>query len=182
VIEFNQKIIHRAFEPEDYRKTFKLRMQDSDVYKTADINISDSFESEKKWINSVIILHENGREIRLIIEEELKKNLYGIISLINIDHVNRSAEFEAVVEKYFYIKGYFKKSVYLLLKYAFNELGLNRISVRISEKNIKFSKNFETLGFVQEGVLINALNSNGHIQNIHVYSILKSEYEAIQIE
>lgn len=176
--EFNQDIIHRAFEPKDYRKTYKLRMQDADVYKTADINISDSLESEMQWVNNVIFLHENDEEIWLIIEEEFKKKSFGIISLLNIDYVNRSAELEVVLEKKYSDKGYFTDSVSLLLKHGFNEIGLNRISAKISEKSIKLSKTFEALGFFHEGVLINALKSKKNYQNIHVYSILRAEFAA----
>lgn len=57
--------------------------------------------------------------------------------------------------------------------YAFNQLGLNRVTAEIELKNLRSTKLAEGLGFVREGVKRKAAPDGGHVA---VYGLLKKDF------
>ena len=65
----------------------------------------------------------------------------------------------------------------LLLRYAFEVLGLNRVEFHVAHKNIRSQKAVMKIGAVPEGVLRNyAIQPDGSIRHTHVFSITKEEW------
>lgn len=69
----------------------------------------------------------------------------------------------------------------LLLKYAFEELGVNRVQLATDFRNVRSRSAIKKLGAVEEGILRqHMILENGFIRDTVVFSIIKSEWPEIQ--
>jgi RimJ/RimL family protein N-acetyltransferase len=66
----------------------------------------------------------------------------------------------------------------LLLRYAFEELGLNRVGLSAFDFNGEAISAYEKLGFVVEGRYRQAIKRNSGFHDAILMSILKSEWQA----
>lgn len=64
----------------------------------------------------------------------------------------------------------------MLLDYAFLELNLHRISLRVFSLNERAIHIYNKIGFVQEGVVRESLYRSGKWHDIIIMGILKREY------
>jgi RimJ/RimL family protein N-acetyltransferase len=74
-----------------------------------------------------------------------------------------------------------KACKYLLLSYAFESLGANRVSFAAATENRRSRRAIEKIGGVFEGVLREVFpDPEGHFRDLAVFSILKSEWETLK--
>jgi RimJ/RimL family protein N-acetyltransferase len=74
-----------------------------------------------------------------------------------------------------------KAMKFLILKYGFEELNLNRIELKADERNLKSRKAMKSIGARQEGTLREHMKiHDGYLRNTVFYSFLKSEWEGIK--
>lgn len=171
------RVYLRALNIEDHLKTYEWR-QDP-VYKKGVVSQEryTNLETEKKWMETIIQNHKSGKEVRLAIVENDTEEFIGMIYLTNINYINQTSSIGSLIGPHsFRGKGYIFDARLQLLKYAFNELGLNRISATILEDNKRSIKAVEKFGYVKEGVLRNAVFKNGEFKNLIAFSILKAEF------
>ncbi|GGN59169.1 hypothetical protein GCM10007971_21970 [Oceanobacillus indicireducens] len=64
----------------------------------------------------------------------------------------------------------------MLLDYAFLELNMHRVSLRVFSHNEKAIHIYNKLGFVKEGVIRESLYRNGIWHDIIVMGVLKKDY------
>jgi ribosomal-protein-serine acetyltransferase len=74
-------------------------------------------------------------------------------------------------------RGLISRSCRLLIDYAFDELGMNRIEIRCAASNSRSRAIPERLGFLQEGILRQYELRNGVLHDFAVYGLLKSEWK-----
>lgn len=111
-----------------------------------------------------------------MIEDKNKDNAIGIISIIQIDQKNRNAEcIIDIGEKDYWGKGYGREAL-ILLDYAFLELNLHRISLRVFAFNERAVALYNRIGFKTEGISRQALYRNGKWHDIMHMGMLKQEY------
>jgi len=65
-----------------------------------------------------------------------------------------------------------------LQRIAFHDLGAHRFFLDVFEDNARARHLYESLGFKYEGIMREAANRDGQWRNLHLMSILESEYEA----
>ena len=75
-------------------------------------------------------------------------------------------------------KGYGKEAMLAVMKYCFEELGLERLYLDHYTGNPAAGL-YISLGFKYEGVLRSNCRKNGKLYDVHLMSMLKSEYEEI---
>lgn len=107
------------------------------------------------------------------------ENLFvGTIKLDKINKKNNSGELGIMIgEKQLWGKKIGEKAYLILLKYAFENIGLNRVWGGTDEHNHSMQKLFLKTGFVQEGRLRKINYFNGKYSDNFHYSILKEDYE-----
>ena len=76
-------------------------------------------------------------------------------------------------EKKFWGKGYATQASQILLKRAFDELGLHRIYFGTHIQNIRMQRLGEKLGFQKEGVFKDAQYKNGKYNDVIQYALIK---------
>ena len=173
----NFRVYLRALELEDFKKIHKWRMEPG--YQTGVVSMKRfiSSETEKKWLENVIHKHEQTKEIRLAVALKENDEMIGLVSLTKIDLINRNAVINSWIgEVEQRKKGYIQEARYLIFKYGFQELGLERISATILEGNIASRKSGESFGYVQEGVFRKAVYKEGKYHDLIAYSFLKDEF------
>ena len=103
----------------------------------------------------------------------------GVISLMNISDVNESAELSIIVghpdDRH---QGYGTEAITLLLGYAFDELGLNRVSLSAFDFNGGAIAAYEKLGFVVEGRYRQAIRRKSRFHDAILMSILEKEWHS----
>jgi len=121
-------------------------------------------------------VQDNPRKLQLGILNIKDNILIGVISLSDINYINRSAEISVVIgEKKYKDLNNFIESARLLIKHGFETLNLNRIysGTFIKEIDIMFCK---VLGFTNEGVSKEAVYKNGEYKDTYHHAILRKNY------
>lgn len=77
-------------------------------------------------------------------------------------------------------KGIMKEAFMPVLRYGFENMGLNRVEALISPENTPSLKLVQAHGFREEGLLREHYCKNGHIEDSVVYALLKKEFNIIQ--
>jgi len=72
-------------------------------------------------------------------------------------------------------QGLGSEALKLILRYGFDERGLNRIYAHINADNAASLRLHEKCGYQREGVLRQAIFKNGRFKDVVVMSILKEE-------
>jgi RimJ/RimL family protein N-acetyltransferase len=103
----------------------------------------------------------------------------GVISLMNISDANESAELSVIVghpnDRH---QGYGTEAIGLLLRYAFEELGLNRVGLSAFDFNEEAIAAYEKLGFAIEGRYRQAIKRKSRFHDAILMSVMKSEWQA----
>ncbi|MGE5223430.1 MAG: GNAT family N-acetyltransferase [Omnitrophica WOR_2 bacterium] len=77
-------------------------------------------------------------------------------------------------------KGYGTDAMKLILRYAFNELNLHRVTLGVFEYNLRAIRSYEKVGFKVEGCIRKQLNREGKRWNLIHMGMLRTEWEQIQ--
>lgn len=175
VIFESEKIIFRKMTAEDTELYHSWR-NDMEVMKSTSPTLDTYHLEETKNFVSQIILSSDSSKSYIILDKESGKPI-GVTSLINIDYKNRHAEcIIDIGEKSYWGKGYGWEGLKLLLDYAFLEMNLHRVSLRVFSFNIRAIKLYEKLGFKHEGVARQSLFRMGTWHDIIHMGILQKEY------
>lgn len=169
------KVYLRAFEIEDYKKSIKWR-NDQDIWKSTGGNyFFVSSEREKKWIENAIFNDKNNIRLAICLKENNK--YIGNVNLVNIDWINRQAEFSIFIgEKKEWGKSYATEATKLMIDFGFSQRNFNRIYLTVLENNKVAIHLYEKIGFKKEGILREALFKDNKYYNLIIMSILKEEY------
>jgi RimJ/RimL family protein N-acetyltransferase len=81
-------------------------------------------------------------------------------------------------ERAFWSQGCGSDAMDVLLRYAFRQLGLKRVSLTVFEYNPRAIHTYEKAGFQQEGRLRQWLNRDGRRWDMLMMGILRPEWEA----
>lgn len=101
----------------------------------------------------------------------------GLIGLINIDNINKKAEFYIVNgEKKYWGKGYATIATNSFLTDMFLKHNLNKIYLYTEIENKSAQKLFEKIGFKQEGLLKNDLIFNSRNIDRYIYGLYREEF------
>ncbi|MCD8045506.1 MAG: GNAT family N-acetyltransferase [Clostridiales bacterium] len=100
----------------------------------------------------------------------------GTVSLKNIDPVNKNAEYAIAMRAMATGTGAAGTATDEILRYAFEELGLNRVYLNVLEKNVRADRFYRKMGFRYEGKFTGHLLNHGEFCDLKWYAIMKTEY------
>ncbi|MEY9096726.1 GNAT family N-acetyltransferase [Paenibacillus sp. RC84] len=151
---------------------------DMEVMRTTNPSLDLFTYTEARQFVEQVILGSGTSKSYMILDKPSGRPI-GITSLIQLDYKNRSAEcILDIGEKEFWGKGYGNESLRMLLDYAFLELNLHRVSLRVFAFNDKAVALYEKIGFKREGVSRQAVFREGNWHDILHMGILQEEYKA----
>lgn len=121
--------------------------------------------------------------IRTVSGEEAD-DMIGEIVINDIDPATRSANVRLQSLPQYRGRGYGREAISLVLGFVFapapQGLGLHRLSLDVLSINPRARMLYESLGFVQEGVLRDAALDGDQFCDVIMMSLLDHEYEALQ--
>ena len=108
-----------------------------------------TIESQRQWIENKV---GSGEVVQFIIEYKKDNKRVGSVYLRDIDSNNHKAEYGIFLgEKDYLGKGIGGETAKLVLAYAFQNMGLNKVFLRVLADNICAIKSYEKAGFKMEG-------------------------------
>ena len=137
------------------------------------VEMTKQVSDTESFIKSVI----NGSSIKnSIYSIWYKEEFAGLIGFKDTDWVNRKTELGYWLAKPMQGKGIVLTCVKKLINYAFISQKLNRVQIKVAEKNTKSEAIPIRLGFTFEGIEREGELHNTKYLHLKVYSLLKSEY------
>ncbi len=169
---YGKKVLLRAMEKEDcefVREMFNDPEMENLVVGWA---FPLSKYSQEKWYEN----NYNSQDFRFVIETE-EDGAIGIATLLDIDWKNRMAQHGIkLAKKDVRGKGYGTDTVMAIMRYAFDELGLNRLNSAWFVDNIPSKAMYMKCGWKEEGVRRDYIFKQGKYRDLVETGILASEY------
>lgn len=164
----------RAIEKKDIELLLYLINAPELENKTVGWHFPISCITQEHWMEN---FQNSDQSIKLMIELKNSKTI-GMVMLEKLDWKNRTASIGCKISSLSTdrIKNDTLDAVKGILKYAFDELGMNCIYGEILEDNIFSRKLCKRAGFIEEGILRNRIYKNGKFKNLVSVSIIKEEF------
>lgn len=168
-----EKVLLRAIEKEDL-EFLRSMINDPEMEKcVGGWSFPISKYEQEKWFENQI---QSKSNIRLIIEVEGER--IGLVTITDIDWKNRKAcnGIKLYNDK---VKGkrYGTDTINTIMKYAFEELQLNKLYSVILEYNVPSLNLYKKCGWKIDGILREEKFKGNHYINEVAISILKKDYE-----
>jgi len=111
------------------------------------------------------------------IYEVQKRSLIGIVRLMFIDWISKTAEFGIYIgDRTHTGKGIGKEVLKLVLDFSFYDINLHRVHLKVNESNTKAINLYKAYGFRKEGILREHFWLNGKYENIIIMGLLENEH------
>lgn len=139
-------------------------------------------EALKEYVQTAVDGYYHKTTIPFIVFDKTKNEYAGCTRFMNIDWKNKVLEIGATwIGREFQGSVLNKNMKFLMLQYAFETLGFEKVEFRIDERNIRSRKAVEKIGANLEGILMkNVYLLDGFKRNTCCYAILKEEWPDIK--
>ena len=127
-------------------------------------------EVDEKWFEGYMQSRSNS--IRCAIINEDCDDIIGLVSLMDINYINRSTKLHIMIGKAGQGKGAGTFAVKSICDHAFNNYGLHRIELDVLADNKRAQHVYEKCGFVREGIKRQAVFKNGNCTDMINYALL----------
>jgi RimJ/RimL family protein N-acetyltransferase len=186
MLDFNlilqtEKVILRPMISEDYNSFERLTEDGSMwIYFTSDLSVKNELHI---WIDTALDEIRNKSRLAFTIIDKSSGNPIGSTSFGNISERDKRIEIGWTwISKEFQGKGINGQIKYLMLKYAFETIDIERVEIKTDVLNLPARKALLRIGAKEEGVLrSHSLMTHGRRRDTIYYSILRSEWEAIKV-
>ena len=131
----------------------------------------------KNVLEKIVKGYDDKQNPSLIWGVFFNNKLIGTVSIEDWNKTHKWCEIGWGLNPKFQKQGFAYESIRCLIKYIFEELQMNRISIVIWDGN-ESSKNLaKKLGFVQEGIERKARYKNNKFIDLYCYGLLKEEWK-----
>ncbi|MDR0219873.1 MAG: GNAT family N-acetyltransferase [Lachnospiraceae bacterium] len=125
-------------------------------------------ESHREWVRTMV---ETGKAVQFVIIEKQSNRPVGSVFLRDIDYDFAKAEFGIFIgEEEARGQGYGTEAAALLLAYAFAELRLHKVFLRLLAGNEAAEKSYAKAGFRREAVLKDDVKPEGEFCDVIIMS------------
>lgn len=168
----------RALEPADAERAYRW-INDREVTQYLMARYPYSMEFEKEFLTNAAKSNDFS-ETRLAIETKDGVHI-GICGLHRARPEDRHAELGIMIgEKECWSAGYGTDAVQTLVRFAFEQMNLNKVSLGVFEFNERAQAVYRKCGFVEEGRAREEYYQDSHYWDIVRMGILRREWEALQ--
>ena len=168
------KVILRKMRKEDTSISWQWRNQKAVQDHFSGHPYSVTLEQEEEWYEKNIRF--NDTQVVFAIENLVDAHLLGLTFLKNINKLHLQAEFAILIDQNQAGKGYGKEACFKTLKYAFQELKLHRVFLKVRIDNAPAISIYEACGFRKEGELRDDVYKTDSFRNQFIMAILESEF------
>ena len=136
----------------------------------------------RDYIDNAMEERKNKTRYYFVIFDKKKNTYAGSTGFLNISNADSRVEIGSTwIGKDFQRTGLNRNCKLLLLSYAFEELGAERVELKTDERNTASRNAIEKIGGKFEGILrSHTLMHDGYRRNTVYYGILKNEWEYLK--
>ena len=134
----------------------------------------------KDTIDSIVKGYNDKEDPKLIWGVFYGDKLIGSVNISRLSNTHKCCEIGWGLNPKFQKQGFAYEATKCFVKYIFEKLNMNRISIVIWDGN-EASKNLaKKLGFIQEGIERKARYKNGEYIDLYCYGLLNEEWRECQ--
>lgn len=180
---FHGEMVHLTLEDADrVAEAFSRWGQDMEYARLLDSGPARLFSTKimREWIEKMY-LGQDPTMINFFIRTLAGDHLIGFIGLDGI-RWNHGDAFVGIGlgEREYWGKGYGTDAMRVLLRFAFEELNLHRVSLTVFEYNPRAIRSYEKAGFTVEGRVREFVHRGGQRWDMICMGILRREWEQMQ--
>ena len=175
----NDAVLLRPLNKNDFNNLSFFAINEPEIWKFSLVAVQGE-EGLKNYIENAIEQRSKGTEYPFIVFDKRTGQYAGCTRFYDIQLVNKTLQLGYTwYGKAFQGTGLNKNCKLLLLQFAFEELGMERVEFRADNNNEKSKAAMKSIGCVVEGVLRSHMPySTGVRRDSIILSILKNEWES----
>ena len=175
----NDAVLLRPLHSNDVENLISFARNEPEIWKFSLVAVQGE-EGLKNYIQKAIEQRNSGTEYPFIVFDKRTNQYAGSTRFYDIQVVNKTLQLGYTwYGKAFQGTGLNKNCKLLLLQFAFEELGMERVEFRADNNNEKSKAAMMSIGCVVEGILRSHMPYNtGVRRDSIVLSILKTEWES----
>jgi RimJ/RimL family protein N-acetyltransferase len=131
----------------------------------------------EQYISKQLAEFENGHSVTFVIERKFKRVFSGLIEVRDIEQEHSQAELSFWLAVEAWGQGYMSEALKPILRFAFEDLGLNRLYAYHMVRNPASGKVLQKNGFVQEGLLRQRVRKWGVFEDVALLAILHRDWQ-----
>lgn len=175
----DDRVLLRPLQSIDFEYLKPFSLYEGDLWNFS-ITSAAGEDNLRKYIDKAFQGREVGLEYPFIVFDKLTKQYAGSTRFCDIQPFHKSLQLGYTwYGKAFQGTGVNKHCKYLLLEYAFDQLGMERVEFRAHLENERSIRAMKSIGCTEEGVLrSHVVGSTGQRRNSIILSILQKEWHA----
>ena len=134
-------------------------------------------DEAEKYIARQQTEREAGRAVTFSIEHKAEGRFYGLVELRDIDREHSLGELSFWLAVDAWGQGYMSEVVQAVVRYGFEDLGLNRLYAYHMLRNPSSGRVLEKNGFRQEGLLHQRVRKWGQFEDVALWAILRQQWQ-----
>ncbi|ADO83943.1 GNAT family N-acetyltransferase [Ilyobacter polytropus] len=175
-----ERIVLRNFYKRDIENIYNIRTCD-EVMKYMDAPKMGSLEETERFLNFTLKTHREEKALNWVITQKDSEEMIGYIGFWRIDKGHYRGELGYALDKNFWNMGIMSEAVEEVLKFGFENMGLNSIEANVNPLNTKSINLLEKCGFKREGYFRENYYFNGNFIDTATFSIIKKDYKSQQV-
>ncbi len=177
----NKRVLLRPLEKSDAALLFPRIASEPELFRFMTLQIKTEADLDR-FIATALEERAQQKSIPFLVLDKQGDKVAGTTRFDNIVEQHKRVEIGwTFLASAFHGTGLNKAMKYLMLDYAFNVLGMNRVEMKANELNVPSRRAIEHLGATFEGVLRHhMINEDGSVRNSVYYSIIKEEWPEIR--
>lgn len=174
----DERVFLRALELSDFENLISFATNEPGLWKYSLVQAVGE-NGLKNYLNLAIQARNERKEYPFIIFDKLTNTFAGSTRFYDIQLINKTLQLGYTwYGKQFQGTGLNKHCKYLLLAFAFEKMGIERVEFRADHDNKRSIAAMKSIGCKEEGVLrSNGLRNDGTRRDSIILSILKNEWE-----
>lgn len=170
------RLILRRFRPEDSVMMYWNWAGDSDVTKYLMWAPHENQGASREYILSMVKGYKDPGKYDWGIQVKATGELIGSIGVAKFDEQTGNAHVGYCIGKYWWHQGYTSEALREVIRFLFEDVGINRVEARFDPRNVNSGKVMEKCGMIYEGTHRRADWNNQGICDCAWYGILREEW------
>jgi RimJ/RimL family protein N-acetyltransferase len=173
----DENVLLRPLQKDDYEQLLPFALNEPDIWKYSLVSVAGA-AGLQNYIDFALAAREEKKEYPFIVFDRRQQKYAGSTRFYDIQLDKQSLQLGFTwYGKDFQGTGLNKRCKFLLLQFAFETMGMERVEFRADNNNKKSIAAMESIGCTIEGVLRNHLPlPDGSRRNSIILSILKDEW------
>jgi RimJ/RimL family protein N-acetyltransferase/putative methionine-R-sulfoxide reductase with GAF domain len=172
------RMILRKFNQADLQDVFNY-CKNPNVARYVTWMAHQTLSDSQNFIDYAIDSYAKGNidPMAIVLKDDPKKKVIGSIGIMSTSPKNRTYELAYAISEENWGKGLAVEASKPLINYVFKKFAIERLQCRCDILNPQSSRVMEKLGMNYEGTLKASMYLKGKTRDIHMYSIIKSDFK-----